>query len=89
MGITLNDLYAFFYSPWTKRLCCIFLIGECMGLWFFGEKYGNGIFKKFIPLIMGTVLFFGAATITKYYASLIAGGFGMTLSSASGNDSDS
>lgn len=28
-----QSIINFFYSPWTKGICCILLIGEAIGLW--------------------------------------------------------
>ena len=52
----------FFSSGWVKGICCILLIGECLGLLFAGGQNPQ-IFKKFLPFIIGTVLFMCAGKI--------------------------
>ncbi len=52
----------FFNGGWVKGICCILLIGECLGLLFAGGQNPQ-IFKKFLPFIVGTVLFMCAGKI--------------------------
>lgn len=52
----------FFNGGWVKGICCILLIGECLGLLFAGGQNPQ-IFKKFLPFIIGTVLFMCAGKI--------------------------
>lgn len=57
-----QSIFDFFYSPWTKGICCLFLIASAIGLWF-GRSQNGGIFKVFVPLMCGTVLFMCAGSI--------------------------
>lgn len=68
-GVNTSDMDArmykvvnFFNGGWVKALCCIMLIGECLGLLFAGGQNPQ-IFKKFLPFIIGTVLFMCAGKI--------------------------
>lgn len=58
----MQSIFNFFYSPWTKGICCIFLIISAIGLWF-GRSQNGGIFKVFVPIMCGTVLFMCAGTL--------------------------
>lgn len=58
----IQNLINFFYSPWTKGLCCILLIGEAIGL-FFGSSGNKGVIRIFMPMILGTLLFMNAGNI--------------------------
>lgn len=57
-----QSIFDFFYSPWTKGICCLFLIGSAIGLWF-GRSQNGGIFKVFVPMMCGTVLFMCAGSL--------------------------
>lgn len=59
----IQSVYDFFYSPWTKGLCCIFLIASAIGLWF-GRSQNGGIFKVFVPMMIGTLLFMCAGALS-------------------------
>lgn len=71
MSESVNRIVDFFSSGWVKGIACIMLIGECLGLLFAGGQNPQ-IFKKFLPFIIGTVLFMCAGKII----SLVFGGFG-------------
>ena len=62
MDGTVNNIVDFFNGAWVKGICCVALIGECLGLIFAGGQNPQ-IFKKFLPLIAGTVLFMCAGKI--------------------------
>jgi type IV secretory pathway VirB2 component (pilin) len=59
----------FLNSPWVKGICVIALIVECIGMITAGRQE-PGMFKKFIPWIVGTVLFMSAGTITSVFLDL-------------------
>ncbi|WP_149554524.1 TrbC/VirB2 family protein [Treponema pectinovorum] len=73
MNNSINNIVDFFSSGWVKGIACIMLIGECLGLLFAGGQNPQ-IFKKFLPFIIGTVLFMCAGKII----TLIFGDFGNT-----------
>ncbi len=62
MNSSINNIVDFFSSGWVKGIACIMLIGECLGLLFAGGQNPQ-IFKKFLPFIIGTVLFMCAGKI--------------------------
>lgn len=62
METTIGNIVNFFSSGWVKGIACIALIGECLGLLFAGGQNPQ-VFKKFLPLIIGTVLFMCAGKI--------------------------
>ncbi len=62
MTASVNAIVDFFSSGWVKGIACIMLIGECLGLLFAGGQNPQ-IFKKFLPFIIGTVLFMCAGKI--------------------------
>lgn len=62
MDSKINNVVDFFNGGWVKGICCILLIGECLGLLFAGGQNPQ-IFKKFLPFIIGTVLFMCAGKI--------------------------
>jgi type IV secretory pathway VirB2 component (pilin) len=59
-------------SPWVKGIACIALIVECILLITAGRQE-QGMFKKFIPWIAGTILFMAAGTITSVFLTNSAG----------------
>ena len=71
MSSSVNRIVDFFSSGWVKGIACIMLIGECLGLLFAGGQNPQ-IFKKFLPFIIGTVLFMCAGKII----TLVFGNFG-------------
>ena len=71
MSTSVNRIVDFFSSGWVKGIACIMLIGECLGLLFAGGQNPQ-IFKKFLPFIIGTILFMCAGKII----SLVFGDFG-------------
>lgn len=71
MSTSVNRIVDFFSSGWVKGIACIMLIGECLGLLVAGGQNPQ-IFKKFLPFIIGTVLFMCAGKII----SLVFGNFG-------------
>ena len=62
MTTSVNNIVDFFSKGWVKGIACIMLIGECLGLLFAGGQNPQ-IFKKFLPFIIGTVLFMCAGKI--------------------------
>lgn len=62
MQSSVNNIVDFFSSGWVKGIACIMLIGECLGLLVAGGQNPQ-IFKKFLPFIIGTVLFMCAGKI--------------------------
>lgn len=71
MESSVNNIVDFFSSGWVKGIACIMLIGECLGLLFAGGQNPQ-IFKKFLPFIIGTILFMCAGKII----TLVFGDFG-------------
>lgn len=57
------NIVDFFNNGWVKGVCALALIAECLGLLFAGGQNPQ-IFKKFLPVIAGTVLFMCAGKIT-------------------------
>ncbi len=57
------SIVSFFNNGWVKGVCALALIAECLGLLFAGGQNPQ-IFKKFLPVIAGTVLFMCAGKIT-------------------------
>jgi type IV secretory pathway VirB2 component (pilin) len=53
-------------SPWVKGIAVVALIVECIALITAGRQE-PGMFKKFVPWIVGTILFMAAATITETF----------------------
>lgn len=62
MDDTVYKIVDFFNGGWVKGVCCIALIAECLGLLVMGGQNPQ-IFKKFLPFIVGTVLFMCAGKI--------------------------
>lgn len=62
MNTVIGNLVSFFESGWVKGIACIALIAEAIGLIFAGGQNPQ-IFKKFLPLIAGTVIFMCAGKI--------------------------
>lgn len=62
MNNVVNRLVGFFDSGWVKGIACIALIAEAIALIFAGGQNPQ-IFKKFLPLIAGTVIFMCAGKI--------------------------
>ena len=52
----------FFSNGWVKGIACIALIAEAIGLIFAGGQNPQ-VFKKFLPLIAGTIIFMCAGKI--------------------------
>jgi type IV secretory pathway VirB2 component (pilin) len=67
LNTTLNsrvsNILSVIFSPWMKGVACIALVAECIGMLTAGRQE-PGMFKKFIPWIVGTVLFLAAGSIT-------------------------
>lgn len=57
-----TNLVGFFSSNWVKGIACIALIAEAIALIFAGGQNPQ-IFKKFLPLIAGTIIFMCAGKI--------------------------
>jgi len=62
MNSIVGNLVSFFENGWVKGIACIALIAEAIGLIFAGGQNPQ-IFKKFLPLIAGTVIFMCAGKI--------------------------
>ena len=62
MNNIVGNLVSFFESGWVKGIACIALIAEAIGLIFAGGQNPQ-IFKKFLPLIAGTVIFMCAGKL--------------------------
>ena len=62
MNNIVGNLVSFFENGWVKGIACIALIAEAIGLIFAGGQNPQ-IFKKFLPLIAGTVIFMCAGKI--------------------------
>jgi len=62
MNTIVGNLVSFFENGWVKGIACIALIAEAIGLIFAGGQNPQ-IFKKFLPLIAGTVIFMCAGKI--------------------------
>ena len=62
MNNVVGNLVSFFENGWVKGIACIALIAEAIGLIFAGGQNPQ-IFKKFLPLIAGTVIFMCAGKI--------------------------
>lgn len=57
-----GSLVDFFSNGWVKGIACIALIAEAIGLIFAGGQNPQ-VFKKFLPLIAGTIIFMCAGKI--------------------------
>jgi len=55
-------------SPWVKGIAFIALVVECIAMITAGRQE-PGMFKKFVPWIIGTIVFMAAGTITKTFLS--------------------
>ena len=75
----IQGIIDFFYSPWIKGLCCIFLIGEAIGLFFVGSQ-NKEMTKIFIPMMLGTVIFMCAGHIALGFGKIF--GFEIVKKSA-------
>lgn len=75
----IQSVYDFFYSPWTKGLCCIFLIASAIGLWF-GRSQNGGIFKVFVPMMIGALLFMCAGAFSIGIGNIIGRIYGIDFS---------
>lgn len=62
MAASISNILALFQSPWVKGFACLAFIAECIALIFAGGQNPQ-IFKKFLPLLVGTVLFMCAGKI--------------------------
>lgn len=56
------NIVNFFNSGWVKGIACIALIAEAIGLLVAGGQNPQ-VFKKFLPLIAGTIIFMCAGKI--------------------------
>lgn len=67
-GVSTNIamILQFLASPWITGLACIALIVEAILLLTAGRSE-PGMFKKFVPWIVGTIIFLSAGTITKKF----------------------
>jgi type IV secretory pathway VirB2 component (pilin) len=59
-------LIDFVTSPWIKGIACIFLIVACITLITQGRQEPE-LFKRFIPWIIGAILYMAAGTITSKF----------------------
>lgn len=62
VNVVVGNIVNFFSNNWVKGIACIAFIAECLGLLFAGGQNPQ-IFKKFLPLLAGTVLFMCAGKI--------------------------
>lgn len=58
----IGNIVNFFSNNWVKGIACIAFIAECLGLLFAGGQNPQ-VFKKFLPLLAGTILFMCAGKI--------------------------
>jgi len=58
----IDNILGFFNSNWVKGLACIALIVEAIALLFAGGQNPQ-VFKKFLPVIAGTIIFMCAGKI--------------------------
>ncbi|GEM_PF-1893336 len=56
------NIVDFFNGKWVRGIACVALIAECIGLLFAGGQNPQ-VFKKFLPLIAGTIIFMCAGKI--------------------------
>jgi len=56
-------------SPWVKGIAFIALVIECIAMITMGRQE-PGMFKKFIPWIIGTIVFMAAGPITNTFLKL-------------------
>lgn len=75
----IQSIFDFFYSPWIKGLCCIFLIASAIGLWF-GRSQNGGIFKVFVPMMIGTLIFMCAGALSIGIGNMIGRIYGIDFS---------
>lgn len=75
----IQSIFDFFYSTWTKGLCCIFLIASAIGLWF-GRSQNGGIFKVFVPMMIGTLLFMCAGALSIRIGNMVGKIYGIDFS---------
>jgi type IV secretory pathway VirB2 component (pilin) len=59
-------LIDFLTSPWIKGIACIFLIVSCITLITQGRQEPE-LFKRFLPWIIGAILYMAAGTITSTF----------------------
>ena len=62
INTTVYSIANFFGKGWVKGLACIALIAEAIGL-IVGGGQNPQVFKKFLPLIAGTIIFMCAGKI--------------------------
>jgi type IV secretory pathway VirB2 component (pilin) len=60
-------------SPWVKGIACIFLIIACITLITQGRQEPE-LFKRFIPWIIGAILYMAAGTITSKFITTDSSG---------------
>lgn len=61
-----NKILNFFNSTWLKAILIVALIAEAIGMVVAGQQGGGGLFKKFMPLLLGTILILTASSIISY-----------------------
>ncbi|MDR3283828.1 MAG: TrbC/VirB2 family protein [Treponema sp.] len=66
----MNTIIGFITSPWVKGIAFVALVAECIAMLTAGRQE-PGMFKKFIPWIVGTILFMSASTIVKYFMNTL------------------
>jgi type IV secretory pathway VirB2 component (pilin) len=59
-------LIDFLTSPWIKGIACVFLIIACITLISQGRQEPE-LFKRFLPWIIGAILYMAAGTITSKF----------------------
>ena len=69
MDSKVGILVDFVTSPWVSGIAFIALVIECIALLTAGRQEPQ-MFKKFIPWIIGTIVFMAAGPITKAFLTL-------------------
>lgn len=61
-----------FTSTWLKAVCVVALIALCLGMVTVGRQE-PGMFKKFIPWVVGVIIMLSAAQIVNFFFSDTSG----------------
>jgi type IV secretory pathway VirB2 component (pilin) len=75
LNTRIATLVKFVNQPWVKGIAFIALVIECIALITVGRQEPQ-LFKKFLPWIVGTVIFMAAGPITSAFLDLNDGGEG-------------
>lgn len=65
-------IVSLFTSTWLKAICVISLIALCIGMVTVGRQE-PGMFKKFVPWIVGVIVMLSAASIVNFFFSDTSG----------------